>query len=88
VAQWRSWRRLVLVYSSSIGDVVTVPGVALQWRGWTHRVDSDGKDRSRRPDITARPYGVKEKVFEGAVGPPSRARRVSRTVVGGTVSRG
>jgi hypothetical protein len=42
-AQWRSWRRLVPVHSNSIGDVVIVPGVALQWRGWPHRVDSDGK---------------------------------------------
>jgi hypothetical protein len=69
-------------------DVVTVPGAALQWRGWPHRVDSDGKDRSRRPDVTAWPCIVTEKTFEGASGPPSRARRVSRTGVGGTVSRG
>jgi hypothetical protein len=58
------------VRSSSIGDVITVPDVALQWWGWPHRVDSDGKDRSRRPDITAWPYVVTKKVFEGAVGPP------------------
>jgi hypothetical protein len=32
-------------------DVVTVPGVVPQWRGWPHRVDSDGKDRSPRPDV-------------------------------------
>jgi hypothetical protein len=37
---------------NSVGDVVTVPGVALQWRGWTHRADSDGEDRSRRLDVT------------------------------------
>jgi hypothetical protein len=53
VAQWQSWRRPIPVHSNSIGDVVTVPGVALQWRGWPHRVDSDGEDRSRQPDITA-----------------------------------
>jgi hypothetical protein len=52
-AQWWSWRRLVLVHSNNIGDVVTVLGVALQWRGWPHRVDSDGEDRSRRPNVTA-----------------------------------
>jgi hypothetical protein len=52
-AQWRSWRRPVPVHSNSIGDVVTVPGVALQWRGWPHRADSDGEDHSRRPDVTA-----------------------------------
>jgi hypothetical protein len=34
-------------------DVVTVLGVARQWRGWPHRVDSDWKDRSRRPDVIA-----------------------------------
>jgi hypothetical protein len=34
-------------------DVTTVPGVALQWRGWPHRADSNGEDRSRRPDVTA-----------------------------------
>jgi hypothetical protein len=33
-------------------DVVTVPGVVRQWRGWPLRVDSDGKDRPRRPDVT------------------------------------
>jgi hypothetical protein len=41
------------VHSNSVRDVVTVPDVALQWRGWPHRVDSDGEDRSRRPDVTA-----------------------------------
>jgi hypothetical protein len=47
-----------------------MPGVALQWLGWPHRVDSDGKDRSRRPDVTAWPCVVTEKVFEGTAGPP------------------
>jgi hypothetical protein len=51
-AQWRSWRRLVPVHSNSVGGVVTVPGVALQGRGWPHKADSDGEDRSRRPDVT------------------------------------
>jgi hypothetical protein len=36
-------------------DVATVPGVVRQWRGWSHRVDSDGDDRSRRPDATGGP---------------------------------
>jgi hypothetical protein len=52
-----------------------------------HRVDSDGDDRSRRPDVTVWPYIITEKTFEGAAGPPSRARRVSRTGVGDTMSR-
>jgi hypothetical protein len=52
-AHWRSWRRPVPVLSNSVEDVATVPGVALRWRGWPHRVDSDGEDRFRRPDVTA-----------------------------------
>jgi hypothetical protein len=70
VGQWWSWRRLVLSHSNSVGDVVTVPGVALQWQGWPHRIDSDGDDRSRRPDVTAWPCVITEKVFEGSAAPP------------------
>jgi hypothetical protein len=51
------------------------------------RVDNDGEDRSRRPDVTAQPCVDTGKAFEGSAGPPSRAWRVSRTRVGGTVSR-
>jgi hypothetical protein len=50
-------------------DVVTVLGVERQWRGWPHRVDSDGDDRSRRPDVAAWPCVITEKTFEGAAGP-------------------
>jgi hypothetical protein len=46
-----------------------VSGVVQQWRGWLHRVDSDGDDRSRRPDVTAWPCVSTEKTFEGAAGP-------------------
>jgi hypothetical protein len=67
-------------------DVVTVLGVVRQWRGWPHRFDSNGDDRSRWTDVTAWPCIVTGKAFEGAAGPPSRARRVSCTGVGGTVS--
>jgi hypothetical protein len=88
VAQWCSWRRFVPAHSNSVGGVITVPSVALQWHRWPHRVDRDGDDRSRRPNITAWPCVITEKVFEGAAGHPSRARRVSRTGVGGAVSRG
>jgi hypothetical protein len=42
----------ILTCSNSVGDVVTVPGVMLQWWGWPHRDDSDGEDRSRWPDVT------------------------------------
>jgi hypothetical protein len=47
-----------------------VPGVVRQWRGWPHEVDSDGDDRSRRPDVMAWPCVITEKTFEGAAGPP------------------
>jgi hypothetical protein len=50
-------------------DVVIVPGVVRQWQGWPHRVDSDGDDRSRRPDVTTWPCVSTEKTCEGAVGP-------------------
>jgi hypothetical protein len=66
--------------------VVTVPGVVQQRRGWSHRVDSDGDDRSHRPDVTAWSYVRTKKTFEGAAGPPSRAQRVSHTGVGSIVS--
>jgi hypothetical protein len=33
--------------SQQCWDVATVSGVVRQWRGWPHRVDSDGDDRSR-----------------------------------------
>jgi hypothetical protein len=72
--------------SQQCWEAITVPGVAQQWRGWSHRVDSDGDDQSRRPDVTAWPCVSTEKTFEGAAGLPSRARRVSHTGVGGTVS--
>jgi hypothetical protein len=67
-------------HSGSRGDVLSpcaptatgmssqCPRVALQWRGWLHRVDSDGKDRSRQPDVTASPCIVTEKAFEGDAG--------------------
>jgi hypothetical protein len=51
-------------------DVVTVPGVVWQWRGWPHRVDSDGDDRSRQPIVMAWPCVITEKAFEGAADPP------------------
>jgi hypothetical protein len=68
-------------------DVATVPGVVQQWRAWLHRVDNDGDGRSRWPDVAAWSCVSTEKTFEGAAGPPSRAWRVSRAGVGGTVSR-
>jgi hypothetical protein len=61
--QWRAWRRPVPVRFNSVGDVVAVPSVALQWRGWPHRADSDGEGRSRRPDVTVQSCVVIEKAF-------------------------
>jgi hypothetical protein len=61
-----------------------VLGVARQWRGWPHRVDSDGKDRSRRPDVTAWPCIVTEKAFEGVAGP---LRELSALAVRGSVAQ-
>jgi hypothetical protein len=51
--QWRAWQRPVPVRSNSVGDVVAVPGVALQWRGWPHRDDGDREDCSHWPDVAA-----------------------------------
>jgi hypothetical protein len=67
--QRRAWRRPAPVRSNSAGVVAAARGVALQGRGWPHRVDSDGDDRSRRPDVTAWPCVSTEKTFEGAAGP-------------------
>jgi hypothetical protein len=44
-------------YSGRHGDVLspcvpTASGLSSQW-GWPHRADSDGENRSRRPDVTA-----------------------------------
>jgi hypothetical protein len=50
-------------------DVITVPGVVQQWRGWSQKVDSDGDDRSRQPDVMAWPCVSTEKTFEGAATP-------------------
>jgi hypothetical protein len=50
--QWWAWRRPVPVRSNNVGDVVAVPGEALQSRGRPCGADSDGEDRSRWPDVT------------------------------------
>jgi hypothetical protein len=42
---------------------------------------------SRRPNASTYPCKVTGKQIKGAAGPPSRARRVSRTGVGGAASR-
>jgi hypothetical protein len=89
-AQWRAWRCPVPVRLNSVGGGAAVPGAALQWRGWPHRADSDGEDRSRRPYVMVESCVNIGKVFvpfRGFRRPLSRARRASRTKVGGTVPR-
>jgi hypothetical protein len=58
---------------NSDGVVVAVLGVAQQGRGWPHRIDSDGDGA---------PAGLTS-WFD-----PTESQCVSRTRVGGTVSRG
>jgi hypothetical protein len=64
---------------NSVGVVVAVCGVAQQGRGWPHRIDSDGDGAPAGLTSWFDPAGSRE---EG-----SRVWRVSRTRVGGTVSR-
>jgi hypothetical protein len=52
-AQQQAWRCPVTVRFHSVRDGDAVPGMASQWRGWPHRTDGDGGDRSRWPDVTA-----------------------------------
>jgi hypothetical protein len=61
--QWWVWRHHVPVRFNSVGDVVALPGVALQWRGWPHWADSDGEGCSRRPDVTVQSCVVIEKAL-------------------------
>jgi hypothetical protein len=51
--QWRAWCCPVLVRFNSVRDVATVSGVMLQWRGWPHRANGEGVNRSRWTDVTA-----------------------------------
>jgi hypothetical protein len=71
----------------SAGAVTTVPGVGLYTRGGRLPLTVAGM-APRRPSITTWPCKVTGKHFEGVAAPPSRARRVSRTGVGGAASRG
>jgi hypothetical protein len=64
---------------NSVGVVVAVHGVAWQGRGWPHKIDNDGDGAPA--GLTSR-FDPAESREEG-----SRARRVSCTRVGGTVSR-
>jgi hypothetical protein len=65
--------------------VVVVPGVALQGRGWMHRTDSDGDGAPAA--LTSRFDHAESREKDSRVQPAPLRRRVSRTGVGGTVSR-
>jgi hypothetical protein len=71
---------------NSVGVVAAVHGVALQGRGRPHRTDGDGDGApaKRRHGLTLQSH---ERRVRGCDRPPSRARCISRTGVGGTVSR-
>jgi hypothetical protein len=51
--QRQVWWRPAPVRSNSARVVAAVRGAALQRRGWPHKVDNDGDDRSRRRDVMA-----------------------------------
>jgi hypothetical protein len=71
----------------SAGAITTEPGVGLYARGGRLQLTVAGM-APRRPSVLTWPCKVTGKHFEGVAGPPSRARRVSRTGVGGAASRG
>jgi hypothetical protein len=85
--QWQAWRR-------PVPACFTAPELLPQCPTWDC---TRGGGRlplivagmaPRRPNITTWPCKVTGKHFEGVAGPPSRARRVGRTGVGGAASRG
>jgi hypothetical protein len=73
---------------NSVGVVVAVPGVVLQARGRPRRTNNGGDGAPAGLTSWLGLADSRGKGFEGAAGPPSRARRVSRTRVGSTVPRG
>jgi hypothetical protein len=46
------WRRPVVARFHSVGEGDAVAGMAWGRRGWSHRADGDGGDRSCWPDVT------------------------------------
>jgi hypothetical protein len=86
-AQWQSWRRLLPGNSNSIGMSSQCPA----WCG-SGGDGRTGLTATRRSLPPAWRHGVAlcshGKGIRGCRRPPSRARRVSRMWVGGTVSRG
>jgi hypothetical protein len=85
--QWQAWRR-------PVPACLTAPEWLQQRQAWGCKYGGDRTGStvaglaSRRHSVTTWPCKITRKRFEGMAGPPSRARRVSRTGVGGAASRG
>jgi hypothetical protein len=85
--QWQAWRRPVPASPHSARVVVAVRGVALQGQGWLHRTNSDGDGAPAGLSSWFDPAEQRREGSRARPAPPLRARCVSRTKVGGTVSR-
>jgi hypothetical protein len=85
--QWYSWRRPVPARFTASELLPQCPTWDCTRGGGRLPLTVAGM-APRRPSVTTWPCKVTGKHFEGVAGPPSRARRVSRTGVGGAASRG
>jgi hypothetical protein len=85
--QWQSWRRPVPVCFIAPELLPQCPTWGCTRGGGRLPLTVAGM-APRRPSITTWPCKVTGKYFEDAAGPHSRARRVSRTGVGGAASWG
>jgi hypothetical protein len=85
--QWQAWGRPVLAR-------LTAPELLPQCQAWGCTRGGGRLQLTvagmapRRPSVMTWSCKVTGKHFEGVAGPPSRARHVSRTGVGGAASRG
>jgi hypothetical protein len=52
-AKRQAWQCPIVPGSHSVGDDAAAPGMAAQWRGWSHRAGSDGGDVLRWSDVMA-----------------------------------
>jgi hypothetical protein len=85
--QWQAWRRPVPACFTAPALLPQCPAWGCTRGGGRLPLTVVGM-APRRPSITTQPCKVMGKQIEGAAGPPSRARRISRTGVGGAASRG
>jgi hypothetical protein len=67
--QRQTWWCPVPTRFNSAGVVAAVHGVALQGRGWPHRVDSDGDDAPAGLTSRFDPVYSRKKGFKGSTGP-------------------